>query len=183
MISSIKMHRWLRWLLTLGALFVHALAFAQDADMERLLVNLRHEDFRLRTQAALALGVSKSERAVPPLCQALADNNASVRAAAAAALGRLAKGGDDCLEERLASETNPPVKTAIEKALELIDGGEPKFGTDVRYYVAIGKLTDKSGRTGPKLERVVRKAMASAGTGIDSFALAPRHESATKAKE
>jgi HEAT repeat protein len=39
------------------------------------------KDFRVRTQAALALGVSQSERAVPPLCAGLQDENHTVRAA------------------------------------------------------------------------------------------------------
>ena len=39
------------------------------------------KDFRVRTQAALALGVSQSDRAVAPLCGGLDDENHTVRAA------------------------------------------------------------------------------------------------------
>ena len=49
------------------------------------------KDFRVRTQAALALGVSQSDRAVPPLCSGLEDENHTVRAASAAAGGPSAR--------------------------------------------------------------------------------------------
>ncbi len=182
-ISSEVMHRLLRALLGLAVLLACGAAAAQEPDMERLLTNIRHEDFRLRTQAALALGASKSQRAMAPLCAALGDDNVSVRAAAAAALGRLSLGGDECLETRLATEDNKSVKAAIERALELLDGGEPTFTPDVRFYIAIGKLTDKSGRSAAGLERLVRKGMVSGGSQVSTFALAPGHETPTRAKE
>lgn len=177
------MHQLLRWFVALGVLSICSLAAAQLGDLERLVANLRHEDFRVRTQAALALGASKNQAATPPLCSALADANVSVRAAAAAALGRLALGGDDCLEKRLTTEVNVSVKAAIEKALELLDGGEPIFTPEVRFYLALGKLSDKSGRTGPALERLVRKGMTSAGGTLGSFAFAPGRETPQRAKE
>jgi HEAT repeat protein len=183
MISSKVMHRWLRWLVALGLLLVCPLAAAQQGDLDKVLANLRHEDFRVRTQAALALGASKDQRATTPLCKALEDGNVSVRAAAAAALGRLALGGDDCLDKRLANEQSAAVKAAIEKALEQLDGGEPVFTPEVRFYVALGKLADKSGRNGNALERLVRKGMVTAGGSNGSFAFAPGHETPQRAKE
>jgi hypothetical protein len=177
------MRSCLRWLIALGVLLVCGVAAAEEPDLNRLLTNLRHEDFRLRTQAALALGASKNQRATEPLCAALDDSNVSVRAAAAAALGRLALGGDECLEKHLASESTPNVKLAMERALELLDGGEPEFTAEARYYLAIGKVTDKTGRTGPKLDRLVRKGMAFAGTSLKGFTFAPFHETPMRAKE
>lgn len=172
-----------RGLMAFAVVLAASVARADDADVQRALPNLKHEDFRVRTQAALALGASKSERAVMPLCNSLGDENVSVRAAAAAALGRLSLGGDDCLEKRLETEDNKNVKAAIEKALEQFDGGEPVFTADVRYYVAVGKLSDKSGRSGNALERLVRKSMVSSGGNIPIIALAPGHETPTRAKE
>lgn len=172
-----------RGLVAVAVLFACGVARADDADVTRALPNLRHEDFRVRTQAALALGASKSERAIDPLCKTLSDDNVSVRAAAAAALGRLSLGGDDCLEKRLTAEDNKTVKAAIEKALETFDGGEPVFTPDVRYYVAVGKLSDKSGRSGNGLERLVRKSIVSSGSNIPILALAPGRETPARAKE
>src|SRR6188768_1978460 len=125
--------RALSVLVFLGTLLVSSLARAQTNDVERLIYNLANsEDFRVRTQAALALGASKNERAVNPLCSALADFNTTVRAASAAALGRLAlSAGRECLQKRLGEESSDVVKATIEKALEVIKNGgggaEPAF--------------------------------------------------------
>ena len=61
MISSKVMHRLLRWLVALGLLLVCAVAAAQQGDFERVVANLHHEDFRVRTQAALAIWQSGTE--------------------------------------------------------------------------------------------------------------------------
>jgi hypothetical protein len=159
------------------------MALAQDSDMGRLTANLRNDDFRVRTQAALALGASQNAKAIAPLCNALGDENTTVRAAAAAALGRLSLGGEDCLEKRLASESTSVVKSAVEKALEQLDGGEPVFTPASRYYIALSKLADKSGRKDNALERVVRAGMKSAGSALDGVVFAPFHESQGRAKE
>jgi hypothetical protein len=161
------------------ALSVHAAA--ETPSVERLAVNLRNSDFRVRTQAALALGASKNTQAVSPLCGALADPNTTVRAAAAAALGRLAQGGSSCLERRLAAENVATVKDAIKRALELI--AEPKIGPETRFYVAIAKLTDKSGRAPGELDQRVRSGMLTAGRSMKAFAFAPPVETAEQAKQ
>jgi len=168
--------------LAVAALLCCGIAGA-DVELGVALANLKSTDFRLRTQAALALGASKDAKAVAPLCHTLSDENVSVRAAAAAALGRLTLGGEDCVEARLAQEPNDSVKSALQKALEALDGGEPKFTSETHYYLAFGKLTDKSGRAGNELERVVRKAVSGAAGGLPQLVLAPRHEAAPRAKE
>src|SRR5215207_1014725 len=58
--------------------------------LEELVGQLRDgKDFRVRVQAALQLGRSMSPQALAPLVTALDDDNASVRAAAVAALESL----------------------------------------------------------------------------------------------
>jgi hypothetical protein len=135
-------------------------------DIARMSENLRNgTDFRVRTQAALALGASKTGRAVQPLCAALGDSNTTVRAAAAAALGKLQLGGGECLEARVKIEPSATVKAAIQKAIDLVrGGGEPVFRPDSKYYVSIGKTTDRSGRAGDGVDRLVRAAMVGAST-------------------
>jgi hypothetical protein len=159
-------------------------ARAQGTDVDRMIENLKNgSDFRVRTQAALALGASKNPRATEPLCSGLADVNTTVRAAAAAALGKLQQGGSECLEARLGSEPSPTVKTAIQHALELVRGGAaPAIGPDTKFYVSIGKITDKSGRTGDGVERMVRSAML-AIAGSLGIAVAPVSETAADAKK
>jgi hypothetical protein len=153
-------------------------AHAQEsADVDHLVLNLANgSDFRIRTQAALALGASKSRRAVGPLCSGLDDSNATVRAASAAALGRLRLGGSECLQKRLANEPSDTVKSAIQKALD------PVFTSDTKYYLAIGKTADKTGRSGDEIDGIIHSAMASAASSLPIYAVAPVGETVADAK-
>jgi len=87
------------WAAALGALALLGALTAPAAesidDLKQKL--LKDDDFRGRTQAALALGSTDSGRAVEPLCLGLKDSNDTVRAAVAAAFGKLQKGGLDCM--------------------------------------------------------------------------------------
>jgi hypothetical protein len=176
------------WVAVLGgafALLLSGVARAQGTgDVDRMISNLRTGgDFRVRTQAALALGASRSPRATDALCGGLADANTTVRAAAAAALGKLQLGGVGCLENRLLSEPNQSVKAAIQTALDRVrGGGEPVFGAGTKYYVSIGKTADKSGRTGDGIDRMVRQAMASIAADL-GITLAPQGETQDQAKK
>jgi len=171
----------------LGTLLVSSVALAQGSDLERLIYNLANsEDFRVRTQAALALGASKSDRALSPLCSALADYNTTVRAASAAALGRLAQpAGKECLEKRLGVETSDVVKATIEKALDVIKNGggaEPAFVSDTKFYVSIGKASDKTGRGTAEVDGIVRAAMTAKVGQTPGFLAAPNGETKEAAR-
>ena len=161
-----------------GVGFMVRPALAEDtADLDRLVQNLaKGSDFRIRTQAALALGASKSPRAVEPLCTGLADPNATVRSASAAALGRLRLGGSECLQKRLVGEVSDTVKSAIQKALD------PVFGPESKYYVAIGKVSDKTGRSSDEIDAIVHGAMARAASELPLFVVAPAGETLPDAK-
>jgi hypothetical protein len=149
----------------------------ESADVDHLVQNLANgSDFRIRTQAALALGASKSKRAVEPLCSGLGDSNATVRAASAAALGRLRLGGSECLTKRLLTETSDTVKSTIQKALD------PVFTSDTKYYLAIGKTADKTGRSGDEVDNIIHGAMASAAVSQPMYAVAPVGETVADAK-
>jgi hypothetical protein len=177
-------------LVFLGTLLWSSLALAQGGDIDRLIYNLaNNEDFRVRTQAALALGASKSDRAVTPLCSALGDSNTTVRAASAAALGRLAlHAGQECLERRLTSEPSDVVKATIQKAIDVIKNGgaggaEPAFDSDSKFYISIGKTTDKTGRSGGEVDGIVRAAMTSKVGQTTGFVAAPAVETPAQAKK
>src|SRR5688572_22704431 len=126
-----------------------------DARTSFLVEQLKtNDDYRVRTQAALALGASGDDTAIKPLCDALVDSNVSVKVAAAAALGKLGKaGGVSCLEAARAKETAPAVKSQMEKSLASLrsgggDGGgstPPPPGPGAKYYVAI-EVTNKTNR-------------------------------------
>src|SRR5262245_45547724 len=97
--------RFLRTLVAAGLFLISRPSLGDDA-VDRASGQLKNgDDFRVRTQAALALGASKSKRAVDPLCRGLEDSNQTVRAASAAALGKLKQGGEDCLSKRLDNES------------------------------------------------------------------------------
>jgi hypothetical protein len=187
--------RALQVLVLLGTWLLSTSAFAQAGDVDRLIYNLANsDDFRVRTQAALALGASKSERAVTPLCAALGDgaigdSNTTVRAASAAALGRLAfRAGEECLQRRLSTETSDVVKATIQKALEVIKSGgaggaEPVFAEDTKFYISIGKTTDKTGRGTAEVDGIVRAAMTAKLGQTAGFLAAPANETPAEAKK
>ena len=144
-----------------------------------------HEDFRVRTQAALALGASRNKAAVEPLCRGLADPSTTVRAASAAALGRLQRGGKKCLAERLPKEASASVKKVVERSLELLGGSSERkeLTSASRYYVAIGDVQDTTGRTGEEVRRMVRSAMADAISALSGYVVAPEGETPNQAKK
>lgn len=159
-------------------------ASAQDGkgELQRILANLKHDDFRVRTQAALALGASKQSGAVSALCRVLSDTSAPVRAAAAAAIGRLAlQAGLACLEQRYALESTSTVRSAIERSVELVYSGF-RITSETRVYVAIAALADQSGRPSQDLPGIARSSMLTAGRSFPEFAFAPAWEDVSLAK-
>src|SRR5205823_5090755 len=103
------------------------------------------DDYRVRTQAAIALGVSGDDAAVKPLCDAItADSNAAVQVAAAAAIGKLGKAsGLTCLQGVQSKVTQPSVKKQIEQSIATLQsssssgGSAAPPGPNTKYYVAI----------------------------------------------
>jgi len=176
--------RW--WAAALGTAVTLCTTLAPAGDnidelKEKLL---KAEDFRVRTQAALALGSTESERAVSPLCLGLKDANDTVRAAVAAAMGKLQRGGADCLKNRLKEEKADNVKKMIEKAIKLIEeaAAGPAIAASTKYYVAVGKTDDQSGRGGTEVDALVRSTMKKAASSISGCVLAPDGESGEQAK-
>jgi hypothetical protein len=136
-------------------------------------------DFRVRTQAALSLGTTASKRAVMPLCQALTDDNRTVRIAVATALSRLKKGGEDCLKNRQEHEKDAQVVSAITKAIAVLngsDGPEPAIGPKTTYFVAVDKLAGPARLQGP-----VRAAFVRIGQTNPEVAFAPMGQTAAEA--
>jgi hypothetical protein len=168
-----------------AVLLFSVVSFAKISKTDDLTRSLKNsDDFRVRTQAALALGGSGSASAVQPLCGALEDENTTVRAAAAAAIGRLHLGGDDCLERRRKVESNATVKSAIKQAVDVLRSEpEPEFTTQTRFYVAVGKATDNSGRSGDEVDNILRKGMHDAARATENVLLAPATETAALAKK
>lgn len=155
---------------------------AQTTPVSELAERLRSgSDFRVRTQAALALGASGDRSAVRALCDGLTDSNTTVRAAAAAALGRLALGGRDCLTQQLDRETTTEVRSVIQRALERLEP-PPSIGPDTKFYVSIGAITNKSSRETQNLNRQVRSVLMREFARLPGFVVAPEDETEQQAK-
>jgi hypothetical protein len=157
-------------------------AFAADS-VDKFITQLKSsDDFRVRTQAALALGASKNKKAVDALCKGLDDSSTAVRAASAAALGKLKLGGTKCLEQRLGEESNAAVKASIQKAIALVGAGdEPALSSKSKYYVAIGKVSDKTGRDAGEVDKLVRTAITGSVGSFEGYVLAPQDETSAQA--
>jgi HEAT repeat protein len=154
----------------------------------------RADDFRVRTNAALALGATSGDDAVAPLCGALTDPSEVVRQAVAVALRRLARSASlECLRRRSALETNASVKLQIQRAIEAIESsGGPSSGpsagagaayvANAKYYVSISPIVNNTARAQADVERLVHDAIASKLAQLGSYQLAPPGESNEAAK-
>jgi len=149
------------------------------------------DDFRVRTNAALALGATNDDDAVAPLCGGLGDPSEVVRQAVGVALKRLARASSvDCLRRRLAVETNGAVKLQLQRALEAAQtsGGSPSgpaaapYVAGAKYYVAVSPVTNGSTRATPEVDRVVRDAITAKLTELGEYQLAPLGEGQDAAK-
>jgi len=180
---------WMGRLLPLLALLLIVLAprlAAADPRTAYLVDQLKsNDDYRVRTQAALALGASADDGAVQPLCDALgADSNVSVRVASAAALGKLGKSaGLPCLKAAEPKESAPAAKSQIQKSIATLAGGgsgaPAGVGPDTKYYVAI-QVTSKSGRD---VDSVVRGAMQAKLQAKKGYAVAPKSETVSQGRD
>jgi hypothetical protein len=175
-------------LLCVAALLWSPSAFSAPTVPE-LAERLRNaSDFRVRVQAALALGASKSNDAVSPLCDGLGDTNATVRTAAAAGLGRLRKqNGIACLEKQAKSESNPSVKSQIERSIGQIKGGAaPTLARapdgSTKWYVAVAETRHKGTRSTSEIDAIVQAAVRKALLANGAMAVAPAGETTAQAQ-
>jgi hypothetical protein len=139
-------------------------------------------DFRIRTQAALALGASADPSVTAPLCEALDDTSETVRSAAAAALGKLKNpAGVPCLRNHM-GDTNAAVRFVIERSLNELQGPvwpapPPPPGPNDAFYVIIGPVTDRTGRDDKTVLPLVGATMQDKLLSVHGYAVAPQGES------
>lgn len=162
-----------------------SMSVAQENRTAFLAEKLKADDYRVRTNAALALGATNDEAAVAPLCGAIADENETVRIAVAAAMKRLAKPSAlPCLKNRLPAETAEPVKQQITKAIEALEGAGdvPAVNPNAKYYVAFSQVNNKTDRPQPEIEAVVLSAMKKKLGAEGVYQVAPSKETPEQAK-
>ncbi|MDB4994163.1 MAG: lyase repeat-like domain protein [Myxococcaceae bacterium] len=200
--------RVVRWIATLSVVVGTVVgagsdtASAQTATRTEFLVDrLKYppisgvsDDFRVRTNAALALGASDDDNAITPLCQALNDPSEVVRQAVAVALKRLARpSSGSCMKSRLDRETNASVKLQLQRAIEATGsgsgggttGGTSANGVDnfvpplvpkAKYYVAISKVTNNTKRVQADVDKVVLASIRTKLGTMNDYQLAPMTE-------
>ncbi len=189
----------------LAVLLSSAVAGAADARTSFLVQRLQYppvdgvaDDFRIRTNAALALGASDNEEVVTPLCQALSDPSEIVRQAVAAALKRLNKSSaTGCISSRLDIESNAAVKLQLTRALQALQSSAPASGggssgnaanyvpknvPNAKFYVALANVTNNTKRPTQDIENVVLAAMRDKLEELGSYQVAPMKETPEAAK-
>lgn len=172
---------WLA-LLVLAVAAISPIAHA-DGRTAFLIDRLKSDDFRVRTNAALALGATSDDAAVQPLCGALADSNDVVRQAAAAALKRLGKSSAlPCMKARLGVESNGDVKLQITRGIASLEGGGGGGGTapaaNAKFYVAIAMGANAGARNAGR----VMSAVTSKLDALGGYQFAPASESPDAAR-
>jgi hypothetical protein len=190
----------LRILAVVMLLLTTSVIAAADGRIDFLAERLRYppaagqpDDFRVRTNAALALGATNDDAAVPPLCRGLDDPSEVVRQAVAVALKRLVRNSAlDCLRRRASVESNSSVKLQIQRAIEAIEsagggggsggGGEAPYVAGAKYYVSISPVSNKTDRPQADVDRIVRGAVAAKLAQLGEYQLAPAGESSAAAK-
>jgi hypothetical protein len=179
--------------LVLGALLVvvaprdlHA-----DARTDFLIGRLKADDFRVRTNAALALGQSGDPAALAPLCGALSDSSDVVRQAVVAALQKLGvAGGAACLKDRRPSEPSPSVQHAIDRALAVLapsapspsGSGPPAVVANAKYYVAISPIANQTGRPDDEVTQIVGSAIRGKLAELGGYQIAAERETPDQAR-
>jgi len=129
-------------------------AGAQTNRIDQLVRILQTSDsYKVRLQVVITLGKLKDRRAVPALVGALKDDNYTVRGIAATALGQI---GDNsalpALKRLYKSDKNSFVKSQAKKAIQALSGGGsdgPPAGS--RFFITVGKISNKSGVGGTQL--------------------------------
>jgi hypothetical protein len=198
--ERLAMARRLALRLLAVALWLVATSALADGRIDFLAQRLKYpppegqtDDFRVRTNAALALGATNDDAAVGPLCGGLSDPSEVVRQAAAVALKRLARSSSlDCLKARAGVESNDGVKLQIQRAIEAIQGAggggggggaaPPPTNGNAKYYVALSAVANKTTRPQGDVETVVQGAIKSKLSALGEYQLAPAGESNDAAK-
>lgn len=129
-----------------AVLLLSAARPVHGADVSTLVDRLKNgSDFRVRVQAALELGKSKSSAARLPLESALDDDNAAVRAAAAAALKVLGDKKSIPALERHQKDESPAVRSQVKATLAALRARSKPGGDAPKVLVKLGKMKNGKG--------------------------------------
>jgi len=178
--------RLLALLVAVLAVLAPTMALA-DAKTDELADKLRTaSDFRVRVQAALALGATSDTAAVKPLCDGLDDSNTAVRTAAAAALASSTEAGRCVPQGKLPNESNASVTAQIRRSITQLEASRAAPAAKApdassKWYVAVGATKTKGGRTVADTDGIVQETARSALVSANGFAVAPTGENTAQA--
>ena len=118
--------RWWTVVLFGAALLFAPIALPSEAQDRAALIRVLNSntDFRVRVQAAFALGNTRDERVLPALERALRDQNPAVRAAAATAMGRIGSRRAIPMLRRASRDSSAAVRLQVSASLRAIESGE-----------------------------------------------------------
>lgn len=109
----------------LTALLVPVAVPSHAQDKSRLVRVLHgNSDFRVRVQAAFALGNTRDDAVIPALARALRDDNPAVRAAAATALGRIGSERAIPVLRSARRDSSAAVRLQVSASLRTIEAGD-----------------------------------------------------------
>ncbi|WP_394826929.1 HEAT repeat domain-containing protein [Pendulispora albinea] len=186
--SSSRMARWVTAaMVCLFLLGVNArVSPAQDLQSARREIT-KADDFRVRLGAALLIGRTKPPDGRALLEKALSDPHPAVRAAAAAALGSYNDtGAIPALEQHLATEGTPSVRTQIESSLNVLRvaaSGKGGGSKGTKYIVQLGSMRTASGvggARGDQLGQVLRAAARERAASVPGAFVAPDPQTAAR---
>ncbi len=176
-------------------------------DKARLIRVLNGDgDFRVRVQAAFALGNTRDESAVPHLTRALSDSNPAVRAAAATALGRIGSARALPALRQAQRDSSAAVRLQASASLRVIEEGgarEPDLPAArtpratatrfpaitviptedqirwprIRYVVFLGEMNNQSRFGGDHMARLLRSEVGRNLTLMRQVAVMPNPSS------
>jgi hypothetical protein len=138
------------------------------------------DQFRVRTQAALALGSRPPEpAAVKALVGALKDAHPAVRSASAGALEILKDSSSLVALKAARKDKDTSARSAIEHAIAALEKAAqpvvPDAGSGSVYYVAVGTPSAQSGLAAPSL-RELREHMVKEVAVLNGVRIAPENE-------
>lgn len=176
------MNRWL-CSVTLAVALLGSVAGRAETPVQASINHLEHaRDFRVRVQAALALGRSADERALGPLLVALQDKTLAVRSAAVAALKNL---GDPraalALRLQLKDTQSARLRAQMESALEALQARPPASTGKPRLFVRLGTLHNGTRVKSAAIERAVLVASRKKLAALPGVQVLPADEQAAPA--
>lgn len=153
------MLRWLPFGILACGLLIGGTACARPGTAELAAKLKSPADFRIRVQAALELGRSEDKSALGPLIAALDDENASVRAAAAAALKMRGDASALAALKQHRLDRSEPVRAQVYDAIRVIESrsasATPDADTTPKVFVKMGGIRNGTAVKSPAIERAI----------------------------